>query len=156
MKGIILGVDLCDYKSELKVRDLVVIDNIFYTIELIDKRYKKNKDEQDNENCYFVKSLINGSLMNFNREEISKATISIFDSNLYFNTGTRIKLGNISNIDLRNIKYKAILDWDLPNSDVDKMNDLELIDLEFEGYIIEKEVKDHFGVSSVIKYFKLN
>lgn len=156
MRGIILGVNLHDYRNELQEGELVFIDNIYYKLEKIDKRWNKLDHEEDNHICYFVRSKINDELMNFERKEISKASISIFDSERYFLDGKRIKLGNISNENLRNIKAKALLDWDMPLSQLDNVHDVDLLELEFDGYVTEMDVEDQEGVLSIVKYFKLN
>lgn len=156
MKGIILGVNLFDYKSEIKNNDLVCIDDEFYNIVKIDPRWNKSEGEPDNKNCYFVKSKINDNLMNYERSEISKASIAIFDSVAWFSDGKKIRLGNITKDDLRNMKFKACLEWDIATNDVDNVLDADLIELEFNGDVIEKEIYNYENPSTLIKYFKLS
>jgi hypothetical protein len=157
MKGIVLAIDLYDYKSELKVKDLVKIDDIYYSIIKIDKRYNKSEGEEDNEYCYFVKSKQNDELMNFKRNEISKCNIGIFDSLEYFKSGKKIQLGQISLEDLNNIKSKALLEWDLPYSDINNVLFDDILELEFNGYIIQKEFTTHYDDTiTLVKYFKLS
>jgi len=159
MQGIILGYSLHDYKSILKENELVCIDNEFYCLEKIDPLFMKNKGEEINPFMYLVRSKVNNEIMNFERSEISKANIAIFDSNAYFNSNKKIKLGDISPEDIKNIKYKYIFEWDLDSST--NINDIhinDLIELTFEGEIIEKEYISIYEDASptVVKYFKLN
>lgn len=156
MRGIILGVDLCDHKCQLNVNDLVNIDGDFYNIVKIDHRWNCKEGDKDNKNCYFVKSKVNDELMNFERSEISKATIAIFDSKSWFENGKKIRLGNISQDDLRNMKFKACLEWDIAANDVDSVLDADLIDLEFNGEVVEKEIYNYENPPTLIKYFKLS
>lgn len=156
MRGIILGVDLCDHKCQLNVKDLVNIDGDFYNIVKIDPRWNCNDGDKDNKNCYFVKSKVNDELMNFERSEISKASIAIFDSAVWFSTGKKIRLGNISQDDLRNMKFKACLEWDIAANDVDSVLDADLIDLEFNGEVVEKEIYNYENPPTLVKYFKLS
>lgn len=156
MKGIILGVDLCDHKSQLKIKDLVSIDGEFYNIVKIDPRWNRNEGEKDNENCYFVKSKINSELMNFERSEISKANIAIFDSKMWFEEGKKIRLGNIAQTDMRNMKFKACIEWDIPTEQVDFITDELLLELEFNGEVIDKEIYNYENPPTLVKYFKLS
>lgn len=155
MKGIILGVDLKDYKSLLKESDLIFVDDEFYNLEKIDQRWNCKEGDPDNVNCYFVKSKINGELMNFERNEISKANISIFDSNRWFNDNIKIRLGSISQEDVRNMKFKSVIEWDIPTEKVDTLTDFDLLNLEFEGEVIEKEIYNYENPPTLVKYFKL-
>lgn len=153
--GIILGIDLCDYKSELKQNDLVCIDGEFFNLEKIDPRWNKEPGEPDTLNKYFVRSKVNGELMNFERNEISKSNIAIFDSKIWFDEGKKIRLGNVTPSDLRAMRAKVMYEWDLPINTIDTINDEQLLEHIFNGTIVEKEITNYENPSTKIQYFKL-
>lgn len=153
--GIILGIDLCDYKSELKQKDLVCIDGDFFNLEKIDPRWNREQGESDNPNKYFVRSKVNGELMNFERSEISKSNIAIFDSKIWFEEGKKVRLGNVTPSDLRAMRAKVMYEWDLPIDSIDSINDEQLLEHQFSGNIIEKEITNYENPSTKVQYFKL-
>lgn len=158
MEGIILGYNLYDYKSELNVGDLVCIDDEYYNLEKIDPRFLKKEGEPDNENMYIVFSKTNGEPMNFSRHEISKSNIGIFNADVWFKDNKKIMIGNISPTDLRNIKAKASIEWDIPYDKIDSIPTSDIIELTFHGEIIEKEITSLYPdeLPTKVKYFKLS
>ncbi len=157
MEGIILGITLNDYRSQLQVSDLVCVDDIYYKLEKIDARYLVADGEPDNENKYIVSSKVNGEPMNFSRSEISKANIGVFDASKWFNENKRIMLGKVSNEDMRNIRAKHLIDFDLSLDLIDSVHNQDLIDLTFNGEVFEKEVVSQYidELPTLIKYFKV-
>jgi hypothetical protein len=160
MKGVILGITTHDYKSQLKQNDLVSIDGHFYNLELIDPRFMKRDDDIDNPYMYFIKEPISGELMNFKRSEISKANIAVFDFDKYYDKNIKIMIGNLNPEDLRNIKAKHALDWDVPTQKIDEITLADILELSFNGEIISKEISspypdDILVKSSTLLYFKL-
>lgn len=159
MKGIILGITLHDHKSQLKVNDLVCIDGSFFNLNKIDNRFMKKEGESDNEYMYFVTEPVSGEPMNFKRDELSKANIGIFDSVQYFATGKKIMIGNIMSEDLRNMKARVAIEWDIPSEKIDSLTHADILELEFEGDVITKEVTqqypDDLTPPTIVKYFKL-
>lgn len=158
MEGIILGVSLRDYTSELKIGDLVCVDeeyDEFSVIVDIDPRIMKNVGESDNESKYILLSKINNNKINYSREEISKASLAFFNSELYYNHNKKIKVGDISKEDIRNIKFKAILDYNLEIADINKITIDYLIGLTFNGYIDKKINQSELNFVEHCEYFKI-
>lgn len=157
MEGIILAFSLNDYKSELKVGDLVCLDEEYEeysTLINIDNRFLCRPDEEDNKAKYiFISDL--GYKINFERSEISKAHLAFFDAKSYFNNNKKIKIGDISSEDLRNIKFKAIIDNNLEISDIDNLTSDYLIGLTFTGTVQKKQTKTLKNVTDEYEYFKL-
>lgn len=147
MKGVILGVNLHDYKTELKAGALVWIDNEFYKLEKIDPSFGDVK--------YFVNSKINNEPMNFERNEVSKATIQIFDSRIYYGEGKQVRIGYLSPSDIRNMRAKTVFEWDLPSSEIDNIHDVDLIGHEFDGETLIKLEQDYEGITHPVAYFKV-
>lgn len=162
MRGIILGLNLYDFTSELKVGDIVTIDGTddFYTLLKIDPRYGKNKGEEDNPYKYFVKSKFCDELMNFERSEISKANIAFFDYYEWFNNGKKKLLGIVSALDHNHIKGKVALNYDYGFSQFNLISIDDFIGLDFYGSIKEKELylstSPDSNVINVIKYFNIS
>jgi hypothetical protein len=158
MKGVILGIPLHDYKSELNANDLVYIkdNDMYFNLEKIDARYGKREGEPDNEYKYFVKEPVSGELMNFKRDELSKANIAVFNYQEYYENNRKIMIGNIFPEDLRNIKAKHALEWDLPFENIDKIKNSDILELAFEGEQVTKEYMAYPDYpATVVKYFKL-
>jgi len=147
MKGVILGVNLHDYKTELKTGELVCIDNEFYKLEKIDPTFGDVK--------YFVNSKINNEPMNFERSEISKATIQIFDSLIYYGEGKQVRIGYLSPSDIRNMRAKTVIEMDLPSSEIDNIHDVDLIGHEFDGNVLIKQEQDYEFITHPVAYFKV-
>lgn len=153
---IILGYTLHDYKSQLKKGDLVYVDNCFYNIEKLDDTL--NKDYK-----YYVKSKINGELMNFERSELSKANIAYFDYDLYTQHNIKkmiasIPLNDSEYIkDIIYIKAKFANEWEMGRSEFDQIQSCDFIDLDFTGQLINKTVT-HYPDQPPINYtlFKIN
>jgi len=164
MHGVILGINLYDYKSKLCRGDLVTIDDGFddYTIlRKVDKRYGKQPDEPDTPFEYFVRSKSSNVLMNYARNELSKANIGFFDYDAYYNTGKKILLGCIWNDDMNHIKGKFAVQYDVPFSEFYKIKMDDIIELDFDGKIktktIEYQLNENYKVLKMkMKYFKIN
>lgn len=160
MEGIILGISHNDYISELKVGDLVCIDEYiqdFYTITEINDRFLMPDDDKEklNEYKYIVKSKLNGLKMNFARNELSKSSLAVFDADKYFNENKKIRLGHILPEDLRNMKFKAILEYNLETETVDTLTEDYLIGLTFHGNIIKRLGKSEKHLVDEYNYFKV-
>ena len=159
MKGVILGFTLHDYKSPLNVNDLVCIDGNFYNLDKIDPRFMKEEGQADNPNMYFITEPVSGEYMNFQRNEISKANIGIFDYNEYYNNNRKVMLGNLSSEDLRNMKAKAAIEWEVPTDKIDTLNHADILEQCFEGEVITKEFHSQYPEDNtpptIVKYFKL-
>ena len=162
-RGIILGINLHDYKSILNVGDLVVVDDgmeDFCILEKIDPRYGKLEDDANTPFKYFVKSRTNNNLINYERSEISKANLAFFDYYEYFNNGKLVLLGAISAIDINYIKGKYAVDLDIPWSAFNTIKKDDFLGLDFYG-IVEDIVLDYECspdqlTQSIVKYFKIN
>jgi len=167
MRGVILGINLYDYKSELIEGDLVIINDGFEDctiLEKIDRRYGKQPDEPDTPFAYFVTpkpSKPNKRLVNYARDEISKATIAFFDYDAYYNHNKKILLGSVDMTQINHIKGKHAVEYDIPFSEFDKINLEDIIELDFEGTIKTKTVDYQYKegaeiVKTKLKYFKVN
>jgi hypothetical protein len=164
MHGVILGINLYDYKTELSKGDLVTIDDGFedYTIlRKIDKRHGKRLDEPDTPFMYFVRSKSSNVLMNYARNELSKASIGFFDYEAYYNHNKKILLGAIWNDDMNHIKGKFAVEYDVPFSDFHKIKLDDIIGLDFEGTITTKKLDYQVNENSKViktelKYFKID
>lgn len=158
MHGVILGINLCDYQSELEVGDLVVLNDgyeDYILLEKIDPRYGKQPDEPDTPLKYFVRSKSSGKLMFYDRTELSKAHICFFDYDSHFNHNKKILLGAISETDLNHIKGKFAMESEIPFSEFGKIKVDSFIGLDFEGETINKT----FIVNKrkeKLKIFKIN
>jgi hypothetical protein len=162
MKVIILPINLYDYKSELKVKDLVCIDDVYYNIEKIDTKYNVKPGEPDNIYKYFIRSKINNELMNFARNELSKCNIAYFDYNTYVQSGIKKYVAQVPfndpNFisDINHIKGKFAYEWDMGKSEFDFIHTQDFINLDFEGDYIEKEIQHHPDQPSIkINQFKI-
>lgn len=159
MHGVILGINLHDYKTDLKLGDLVVLDDgceDYYVIEKIDPRYGKLEGDDDTPFKYFIKSRFNNELMNFSREEMSKGNIAFFDYNNYYKNNKKILLGAISLEDLNHIKGKYAMEFDIAYSEFNKIQYDDLISQEFYGDIKIKDIDINNNSKTVIKYFMVN
>lgn len=159
MHGVILGINLCNYTTDLKAGDLVVIDdgcNDFIMLEKIDPRYGKQPDDSDTPYKYFVRSKPGGKLMNYARTEISLANLAFFDYEAYYTNGKLILLGAISNDDLNHIKGKFAMESEIPFSKFNKIKIDNFINLDFEGEIISEKVTINNNKKEIIKFFKIN
>lgn len=160
--GVILPINLHDYKSELKTNDLIYLNestlygDMFFNLHKIDKRALVGDGEPDNENCYFIIDPVTNEPMNYKRSEVSKCNIGIFDACTYYESGVKILLGSILNSDMTNIKAKACLKYDIPLDAISTVTLSDLLELEFNGTIVTKEYNpDIPDLQSYIKYFKL-
>lgn len=160
--GVILPINLYDYKSELKATDLICLNestlygDVYFNLDKIDKRFLKEVNEPDNEYCYFITDPVTNEPMNYKRSEVSKCNIGIFDANIYYETGKKVLLGSILNSDMKNIKAAACLKFDVPLEHVNTITLSDLLELEFKGTIVTKEYNpDIPDLQSYIKYFKL-
>ena len=159
MKGVILGNTLHDYKSQLNTNDLICIDGNFFNLDLIDPRYMKEEGQSDNPNMYFITDPVSGNLMNYCREEISKAHIGIFDFDKYYQKNQKIMLGNIDVNDLRNMKAKTAIEWEIPTDKIDSIKIADILEQSFEGTVIKKEFYPSYPDSNTppttVNYFKI-
>lgn len=159
MNGIILGVSLKDFRTELKKGDLVCYDeefDDFYTIIEINDKFLVKEKGTTNDAKYIVVNKVNGKLINFERNEISKSTLAIFDADRYFEDGVKIKIGNISNEDILNMKYKVLIEEDRPRSDLERIMKDDLIGLTFVGDIVKKPYRtNNHLISDFENYFKI-
>lgn len=139
-EAVILCYNLHDYKSELKLNDLVVHDDEFYNIVKIDDKYNVNENET-NEYKYFVESKVNGELMNFKRSELSKAALGYFDSIEYFENNKKkfichVPLENPAfKDDINYIKAKFANEWDMGASEFKNIQTCHLHELTINGTI---------------------
>lgn len=161
MKGVILGITMHDYKTDLKVNDLISVDGHFFNLEKIDPRFMRNEGEPNNENMYFIIEPVSGQLMNYKRDEISKASIGIFDYDKYYNENKKLMIGNLNPDDLRNIKAKHALEWDVPTDKIDSITFADILELSFEGEIVTKEYSAPYPdaintTPTIVKYFKVS
>jgi len=144
-EAVILCYNLHDKKGEVKLNDLVCIDDDFYNIVKIDPRYKVNKGEPDNKFKYFVKSKINDELMNFSREEISKAGLAYFYAEPYFENNVKkficaVPLNNESaKRDINYIKAKFACEWDMGASELKDIPTQHLHELTINGFVKEHQ-----------------
>jgi hypothetical protein len=154
MKGIILPTPA---HGKITTNSIIEHDLCYYTVIKIDPRYGKKNGEPDNEYKYFVRSKINGELMNFAEHEIKLVYLSVYDYDKYFNENKRVFLGNISPNDLKELKYKIILENNLTS--IEDVYPDDMIELKYEGEIIDKAIINDFDLdntsTSTIKYFKL-
>lgn len=162
-EAVILAYSLHDYKSELKINDLVMIDDEFYNIVKIDPRYGVKLDEPDNEHKYFVQSKINDNLMNFERKEISKATLGYFHAKPYFENNVKKLICQVPitnpdyKTDINYIKAKFACDWDMGKSEFDHIQTSQLHELTIEGTIKEHKVDIMYhNEQPNFKSFKVN
>lgn len=158
MHGVILGINLHDYKSELKIGDLVTFDDghdDFYILEKIYNRYGDEPNAEESPLKYYVRSHSSDVLINFERFEISKAHIAFFDYDKYYNENKKILLGYINNEDINHIKGKLAVDYEIAFSEFDTIKMDDILGLDFEGIIINKtyELADS---KQVMKYFSIN
>ena len=164
MHGVILGINLYDFKSELHKGDLVTVDDGFddYTIlRKIDPRFGKQPDEPDTPFQYFVRSKSSNILMNYARNEISKAHIGFFDFDAYYNTGKKVLLGAISESDINHIKGKFAVEYDIPFSEFHKIKMDDIIGLDFHGKVQTRSYdyktnENSEAVKTAVKYFKID
>lgn len=139
-EAVILCINSYDYKSELKLNDLVVHDDEFYNIVKIDDKYKVNENET-NEYKYFVESKVNGELMNFKRSELSKATLGYFDSTEYFENNRKLLICTVPlqnpafKDDINYIKAKFANDWEMGASEFKDIQTSHLHELTINGTI---------------------
>lgn len=149
MKVIILPINLYQDKNDIKENDLVCIDDVYYNIEKIDPRYNVEVGQPDNPFKYFVRSKINGNLMNFERKEITKANIAYFDYDKYNKYGIKHYIAQVPYkdpdfiSDINHIKGKFAYEWDMGRSEFDSIHLDDFIGLEFEGEYIQKEIQHH-------------
>jgi len=159
MKGVILGILLHDYKSQLKVNDLVCIDDQFFNLDKIDPRLMREEGQADNPNMFCITEPISGELMNYRRDELSKASSGIFDYDKYYNNNQKVMLGNINIDDLRNMKAKVALEWEVPTDKIDTVKIVDILEQCFDGEVITKEFKSPYSDDNTpptkVKYFKL-
>lgn len=153
MNGIVLAVNTNDYTSELKIGDLVTLDDYddFYEIVDINDTIYDRKTQYK----YYIRSKINNNLMNFKRSELSKAYLAVFDLNSYYNYGKKIKIGNITQSDIRNMKFKYILEHDLNSNKINDVTLADLIGLEFFGEINNITINNMYQRPETVQYFKL-
>lgn len=155
-KAIILGYSLNDFKTPVKQDDLICVDDVFYNIEKIDESLSP-------EYKYYIKNKINGELMNFAREEFSKANIAYFDYKAYHEFGIKRMIASVplytqnSIKDIIYIKAKFANEWEMGRSEFDNIKSADFIGLDFEGKI-EKVKTKHYPDSPEIEYdvFKIN
>lgn len=161
-RAVLLGYSLFDYKSDLKEGDLVMIDNGYddrlFTINKIDPRFGKRKDEPDTVFKYLIKGVYNvDQYINFERGEISKAHLAFFDYHKYYKEGKRVFLGGISSEDLNYIKAKHANELEIPFSEFDTIKLTDLIDLDFYGSTYNKEYYNKNNTEvTVVQYFKID
>lgn len=162
-RGVILGINLHDYKSTLNEGDLIVVDDgmeDFCILEKIDPRFGKLLNDEDNPYMYFVKSKINNRLINYERNEISKANIAFFDYHEYYNNGKMVLLGAISAVDINYIKGKYAVELDIPWSAFHLIKKTDVLGLDFYGtvedVILDYDCSPDQLTQSSIKYFKIN
>lgn len=158
MKGILLAYELLHQKEmKLNVGDLVIQnDNEYY-----DNNYYNIEKITDNQlYCYYIKSLTNGELMNFARNELVKCHYAFFDYDKYYKEGKRVLLGALSFDDMEYIKLKKLNDLELGYSQLNTIKVSDIIGMEFNGSIKEKTIIEdsdpNFPMSSILTYFKIN
>jgi hypothetical protein len=160
-RGIILGISLHDTKSELKEGDLVCIkdsvsyDNTFYTLRKIDPRFLKKEGTEDNPAMYIINDRKNNEPMNFERNELCKANYGVFDYDAYFKDSSKIKLGEVTPENMRNLKAKHLLEQDMLLSEIDNILFEDLIEMEIVGNVVEREVGFTYPgeMPTLVKYF---
>lgn len=158
-RAILLGYSLHDFKTDLKEGDLISFtdgyDDRIYTLDKIDPRYGKRRDDPDTDFKYLVKGQYNiDQLVCYERSEISKAHIAFFDYYKYYKENKKILLGGISNEDLTYIKAKYANELEIPFSEFNTIKISDLIELDFYGSTINQELTTSKGIS-VFQYFKL-
>lgn len=157
MKGVILAMPINNKKDTLHKGDIVYIndwDNKVYIIKDVDPRFLKKPTEDDNPAMYILESE-NGEDMNFEREELTKATLGFFDADSYYTHNKYVKIGDIHPKDLRNIKFKALLEKDLHSSQINEITILDIIGLNFDGEIKKIDIKVNERVLDYHNYFQL-
>lgn len=152
MKGIILPSK--KITTKLEIDDIVLADKCYYTIVKIDPRYGKKEGETDNEYKYFVKSKVNGELMNFTKDELTPVVLGVYDYDKYYNHNIRFFLGNLKPDDMKELKYAVVLKYNLKG--IEDVYPDDLIELSFMGEQINDELTDYENTSFSIPYFKLN
>lgn len=163
-EAVILCYNLHDKKCKLVENDLVCIDDEYYNIVKIDPRYNMKEYEPDNPNMYFVKSKINGDLMNFERNEVSKASLAYFYAQPYFETGKKkficpVPITNSEyQKDINYIKAKFACDWDMGLSELKQIPTEHLHELTISGFVKEhqRDVMYDSGLQPNFKSFKVN
>lgn len=164
VESVILCYNTYDYKSDLKINDLVCIEDEYYNILKINPRYGKKDNESDNEYKYFVESKINGELMNFKRSEISKANLGYFYADAYFNNNIKkiictVPINNPEyKKDINYIKAKFACDWDMGKSEFESIQTCHLNELTINGTVTyhERDIMYHSELQPNFKTFKVN
>lgn len=152
MIGIILGLNTEDKYTPLELGDLVSMDDgsdTFYTVSRIEE------SKFPNFTVYEIKNEFLNKYHSLYREEINKSSIAFFDKYEYFNNSQKVFIGKILIEDINHIKGKFAVQYDLGFSDFDKIKEVDVIGLEFEGETIFRELELPEDKIKKIKYFQI-